>query len=199
MGSWFPRNDRPMDRELYCASLLALLKPWSDLSDLKTDAVTFEQVFLSFIDGAPKAMLDIIENIQYYYECYDGAKRRRETEATGLETEREVEFEEEGCPEDLTSDSLVFPHEVVDITDEDIEGAYNSRGGMRERLHAEMSLNTALDCGIFSELRSPTAFLPTAERVPAEELGVYKAWEEQLKAICRREAEGGGSPHCFQV
>ena len=70
-----PRNNRQGDKELYYASILVLLKPWTDLPELKTDMETFEQVFDSFVSSAPKAMLDIIENIQYYYECYDGAKR----------------------------------------------------------------------------------------------------------------------------
>ena len=74
MGRWFPRNDRPSKRELYCASILVLLKPWVDLSELKMDVETFEQVFDSFVMGSTKKTKDIIENIQYYYECYDGAK-----------------------------------------------------------------------------------------------------------------------------
>jgi hypothetical protein len=94
MGGWLPRNDRPREMELYCASILVLLKPWNDLAELKTDDETFEQVFNSFVSRAPKKTLDIIENIQYYYECYDGAKRRRE-EGTSLDTDRRIEYEEE--------------------------------------------------------------------------------------------------------
>jgi hypothetical protein len=192
MGGWFPRNDRPRERELYCASILALLKPWTNLSELKTDNETFEQVFDSFIDSAPKKTLDIIENIQYYYECYDGAKRRRELQDTGYETGRGVDYEEDGCREDLTTDTLVFPSEVIEVTDEDIEMAYNSRGAMRERLYAEVALNTALDCGVFSEFLPHSVFLPSAEKALTEDLKTFRAWEEQLKAICRREADEGG-------
>ncbi|KAF8799237.1 hypothetical protein BYT27DRAFT_7264248 [Phlegmacium glaucopus] len=75
VGSWMPRNDRPGDREIYCGSMLALLKPWTDLSDLKTDMETFEQSFHQFVSSTTKRNQDILENIQYYYECYDGAKK----------------------------------------------------------------------------------------------------------------------------
>jgi hypothetical protein len=75
VGRWLPRNDRPNERELYCASILALLKPWTDLSDLKTDIKTFEQAFQAFFNNTDKRNKDVIENIQYYYECYDGAVR----------------------------------------------------------------------------------------------------------------------------
>lgn len=84
MGGWFPRNDRPKERELFCASILALLKPWSDLSELKTDT-NFKQAFEKFVSGASKRTQDIIENIQYYYKCYDSAKRRQDMQTIGLE------------------------------------------------------------------------------------------------------------------
>ena len=95
MGGWFPRNDRPGDRELYCASMLALLKPWMSLSELKTSTENFEEAFEVFVSTVPKKVQDIIENIQYYYECYDGAKKRQESRMAGQETERAVEYEDE--------------------------------------------------------------------------------------------------------
>jgi hypothetical protein len=192
LGGWFPRNDKPRDRELYCASIIALLKPWNELSELKTDAETFEQVFESFVDGASKKTQDIIENIQYYYECYDGAKRRRDMEATGVEADGGIEFEEEGRPEDLTSDTLHLPSEVGEVTNEDIEAAHDCRGNMRERLYAEVALNTAFDCGVFSERALHTVFLPSAEKALSEDLIKFRGWEEHLKAVSRREAEDGG-------
>ena len=52
-----------------------LLKPWTNLAELKSDTKTFEQAFNLFVSDAPKWTLNIIENIQYYYQCYDSAKR----------------------------------------------------------------------------------------------------------------------------
>ncbi|KAF8814517.1 hypothetical protein BYT27DRAFT_7219822 [Phlegmacium glaucopus] len=74
MGGWMPRNDGPKDRQLYCASMLCLLKPWTNLGDLKTEEDTFEESFKHFVAGAKKKTPDILENTQYYYECYNGAK-----------------------------------------------------------------------------------------------------------------------------
>ena len=192
MGGWFPRNDRPHERELYSASMLALLKPWNDLSGLKLNTETFEHAFEAFVDGAPKKTLDIIENIQYYYECYDGAKRRRELGATQGGPGLDVEFEEEERQEDFTTDSQIPPPEIVDVTDEDIEAAYDSRGNMRERLYAEVSLNTAFGAGVFSEIVPPTTFLPLVEKACSTDLMTFHSWGERLKSLCRREAEEGG-------
>lgn len=197
MGGWFPRNDNPRERELYCASILALLKPWSDLSGLKTDIETFEQAFELFIEVAPKKTLDIIENIQYYYECYDGAKRRREMQSTDVETDGGIEFEDEERPEDLTSDSLLLAPEAIEVTDEDIEAAHDSRGAMRERLYAEVALNTAFDCGVFSDRPIHTVFLPTPKKAHRDDLNTFEAWEKHLKDVCRRDADAEG-PALFE-
>ena len=188
MGSWFPRNDRAGERELYCASMLTLLKPWSDLAHLKQDTQHFEQAFVEFVGTALKKTLDIIENIQYYYECYDGAKRRQEMQAAEAEMPRDVDYEEEASPDDLTTDSLNFCPEMVAVTDEDIELAYETRGLMREKLHADVAVNTAGDYGVFVGAGSETVFLPTAERALPEDLTLFSAWDEQLKAVCRAQA-----------
>ena len=192
LGGWFPRNDRSGERELYCASMLALLKPWSELSQIKGSNETFGHVFDSFINHASKRTLDIIENIQYYYECYDGAKKRQENVDTGTETNGMLEYEGEGCGEDLTSDSLAFATEVGEVTLDDIELVYRTRGTMRERLHAEVALNTAHEYSVFPERPSLTSFLPTAERAHQEDLNMFRAWDDRLKAMCRREAEERG-------
>ncbi|KAF8803392.1 hypothetical protein BYT27DRAFT_7214713 [Phlegmacium glaucopus] len=170
VGSWLPRNDRPRDRELYCASILILLKPWTNLSGLKTEGETFEQSFNCFVAGSTKKTLDIIENIQYYYECYDGAKKRQEERTEG--TERTIDFEDEVVPNDLM-DSVVVHPEAMEITEDNIDLAYETRGSMRELLYAQVAMNTAFDCGIFSEIKSQTVFLHSAERATTDDMNIF--------------------------
>jgi hypothetical protein len=112
-------------------------------------------------------------------------------EDTGVEADSVIEFDD-GHPEDMTTDALHHPSEVAEVTNEDIEAAHESRGTMRERLYAEMALNTAFDCGVFSDQAIKTVFLPTTERALSEDLIKFRAWEEQLKAVSRREVENGG-------
>jgi hypothetical protein len=191
VGHWFPRNDRPNCTELYCASVLALLKPWTDLSDLKREGESFERSFNTFIGQATKKTRDIIENIQYYYECYDGAKKRQEELADG--SQRTIDFEDDACQDDLTIDPASFHLEPMEVTEDDVEQAYEVRGTMREQLHAEVAMSTAIECGVFSEEKTHTVFLPPAERAKVAELKTFEAWGQHLKAVCRREADGGGS------
>jgi hypothetical protein len=189
LGGWLPRNDRPKDRELYCASTLALLKPWTDLSQLKTEMESFDQSFNHFMENATKQTVDIIDNIQYYYECYDGAKVQEEMQAAGMQTT--IDYEDEGSREDLMDDVHVRSVDVGEVTEEDIELAYEARGMMRERLYAEIAMNTAIEYGVFSEDVSQTVYLPIAERAARDDLKVFQLWGEQLKAACRRESEHG--------
>ncbi|KAF8812817.1 hypothetical protein BYT27DRAFT_7272529 [Phlegmacium glaucopus] len=190
VGAWPPRNDRPKDKELYCAMILTLLKPWLDLSDLKTDIESFEETFDCFVAGASKETEDIIANIQYYYECYDSAKKRQEVRSEDVD--RTMDYEIEAGADDLTSDSLVSHPEGMEVSEEDIELAYEGRGMMRERLYAEIALNIAMECGVFSEVKPDTVFLPSAEKAETEDLTMFEAWGEQLKMASRREAEGNG-------
>jgi hypothetical protein len=187
VGRWFPRDDSPKDRELYCAAILTLLKPWTDLSRLKNGEANFEVAFQHFLTAASKQTKNIVENIQYYYECYDGAKRRREDQSLIGQTPRTVDFEDEACHDDLTVDSLIFQSGQADITSEDIEAAYKARGTMRERLYAINTMNTAFDSGVFSDIKCHTTFFPVAERGTTADLETYRAWEKQLKAACSRQ------------
>ena len=146
---------------------------------------------MDFIGTAPKKTLEIIENIQYYYECYDGAKKRQEMQAMDAEMARDVPFEDEATEDDLTIDVLGFCPTSVGVTEEDIEVAYETRGLMRERLHAEVAVNIGLDFGVFPATASHTTFLPPAEKAHPSDLDTFRRWHEQLKAVCRSEAEGG--------
>ena len=171
--------------------MLSLLRPWNDLLELKVGDETFEQAFRSFMDGAPKKVLDIVKNIQYYYKCYDGAMRRRE-ENMESRTDGAAYIEEDIRHEDSTTDSLDFPSEIEEVTDELIDEVYEARGGMRERLYAEVALNTAFDCEVFSNATLHTVFLPMPDKAQTDDLNRFHAWEECLKAVCRREREEGG-------
>ncbi|KAF8801483.1 hypothetical protein BYT27DRAFT_7262020 [Phlegmacium glaucopus] len=190
VGSWMPRSNKPQDREIYCASMLALLKPWNNLSELKMDLETFEHSFNGFVDKANKKTHNIIKNIQYYYECYEGAKKHRE-DAMGDGGGRTIDLDDEADIDDLTSSSQVFHLEALEPTEDNILLAYESRGTMCERLYVQVTMNTAIECGVFSEFKSQTTFLANADKANANDLEIFHGWEEQLKAITRKSAENG--------
>jgi hypothetical protein len=77
VGEWFPRNNVKEEHKCYCASMLALLKPWHTMDDLKTLEQTFQDEFSKFMTTADEQVKDIIQNIQYQHECSDSAAKKR--------------------------------------------------------------------------------------------------------------------------
>ncbi|KAF8529441.1 hypothetical protein JB92DRAFT_2554870, partial [Gautieria morchelliformis] len=73
IGRWFPRRDDPDIQPLYCASMLALLTPWWNLTELIQPNESWERAFDKFMATASKRIHDIIAGIQYYYDCGDSA------------------------------------------------------------------------------------------------------------------------------
>jgi hypothetical protein len=60
IGRWSPPQER--DEELYCASLLALFKPWRVLEDLHVPGISFNTYFVLFLALAGNKVSD---NIRY--------------------------------------------------------------------------------------------------------------------------------------
>jgi hypothetical protein len=60
IGCWAPQW--VTDDELYCASLLALLKPWRVLRDLCSPGLSFNKALDCFLDDNNKCW-DIVDNI----------------------------------------------------------------------------------------------------------------------------------------
>ena len=56
-GHWFPRDDDTQQNHLYCASVLALLKPWRNLGDLKDPLQSFQMAYKLFIASSPEPIL----------------------------------------------------------------------------------------------------------------------------------------------
>ncbi|KAF8138851.1 hypothetical protein EV363DRAFT_1101001, partial [Boletus edulis] len=72
-GPWFPRADDVTQHSLYCAAVLALLKPWRTLKDIKDPTISFEEEYALFAQQMNYESKRILENIQYFYECRDKA------------------------------------------------------------------------------------------------------------------------------
>jgi hypothetical protein len=63
IGCWSPQQER--DEELYCASLLALFKPWRVLEDLHVLGISFNTYLVSFLALAGDKVSDLVDNIRY--------------------------------------------------------------------------------------------------------------------------------------
>ena len=101
VGSWLPRRDGEENtRPYYHASMLALLKPWRELEELKEDSETWESAFNIFMETATRRDRDVVAGCQYYYDSRNSARTdRTEDEDVDIDVDRDshiyVEDEEE--------------------------------------------------------------------------------------------------------
>lgn len=197
VGKWFNRNDSQFQQEIhtYHASMLMLLKPWRQLTQVKEEKESFQSSFDNMIQSGGKRMLTVIENIQYYYQCADGAKARREQEkqGTGRAVECELMVEESELLEFEQRDKR--GDEGHDVTEEEIDAAKKTRIPQRERFFGEQAIIEAYDAGIFQDLYADTTTWKEPARCAegTEELMMIKAWEKQLKETTRKQANEQGT------
>jgi len=133
IGRWFPRNNNAGgDNELHGACILLLFQPWRNLTELKKQDQTFAQSLTHFLATATEKQVDIIENIQYYHDCWDVAQKRRDAFCQGKffklfdyerqsiqimdNTESEEIEEIEECPEPPQPMTAIDP--MTEIIDE---------------------------------------------------------------------------------
>ncbi len=68
-GRFLPQNDNQDIHDLYCTSILTLVRPWHKLAHLKPGRRSQDEEFEQFIPTCPKRLQDIIGNLQHYYRC----------------------------------------------------------------------------------------------------------------------------------
>lgn len=191
-GSWFPRDDETGDYPLFCATSLALLKPWRDLTMLKDSTQSFREAYDDFLSTAPESILRTIENIQYFHRCSD--KARETNESSCLTNEWAIASVEEGGrldddPEDVDDENhenASKEHTIENITEEDIEAAIANCFSTRERLYAKVAIDTADEIGLFDVPTTPLSFENFVGKGTNENLQLYQQWMQQI-----HEAEQG--------
>ena len=197
MGKWFCRSDDESEKDLFRASMLLLLKPWRKIHELKESTDTFESAFETFMLQADEKSKRVVANVQYYYECSDGAKAERtkaEVEGqTGLT--RQVDMNEgnlnglENEAEVREGGEMLLP----DITDNDIERALMMRINPREWLYGGHAVALGYDVGFFNEDDMNVVSENTVRKARVEEQEQIRSWETQLKAITREQLKTTGT------
>lgn len=185
IGKWFERSNDPSTRELYCVSMLLLLKPWTTLNDLKAGFPTFDASWQHYTTQLDEASITFVANVNYYYECMDSARARREDsyptnfDASGMDEEPMDLMET--VNQDLMDDYM----EVVQ-TEDDIEQARKNKHEDRDKLLAEVAMNIAEDMNIFSDHISNAVLNPPSQRATVDMMNTINAWDTSLKATRRK-------------
>jgi len=194
IGKWFCRSDNDHERDLFRGSMLVLLKPWRDLHKLKGATETFENAFDRFMSQADEKARRVVANIQYYFECSDGAKAdRKKINAQG----EQVTLDKDGAGVDMDindGDDIEDIHAAIgcgyeDITDDSIDRARVMRTHARERLYGESAVALGYDVGFFedADVMPVTEYANMARTMHPEEGENIRTWAAQLKATTREQ------------
>lgn len=178
LGSWPPRNNTAECRELYCCTMLALLKPWRDWKDLKGTRETWEEAFRDFTDTCSQRCKDIINNFQFYYDSQDTAT-----------TNRQQESQDDG-------DIPMFDQDDADTIQPQDDGSVAKGRGwidnwedpskLKERQFGENAVKIAQDVGVFNSNETPSSdFSSTSTVITTNMLESLPQWRAVMKStIC---------------
>lgn len=192
VGKWFPRNDSDdrQEQDFYHAQMLLLLRPWREMSNLMGQQQNFQEAFENLLITTSKRERNIIHNIQYYYECSDGAKARREEEK--YQNNAPLAFELEVDEEDLVIlEDEGYTRNINDINEDDIERARHLRTHQRETRFGDNAITEAFDAGIFKDWPVTEAWKTGAHLLQEEDWAKIKSWEKQLKETTRKMVQEG--------
>jgi hypothetical protein len=185
-GPWLAKQIENEEGGLFEASILALLKPWRSLTDLKPELNSFRTAFEQFIAGAADETKRAVENIVFVHDC--SKKRTPRTDAgtpTGEDLPQQL-FSQDSTrdvPGTLAPDvdNLGFP-----ITEEHINTVIDRPFSSRELKYADEAVNIGILAGAFAV--GAVAASPPESPHPAsvEQFDRFRKWEI---ALCNADLE----------
>jgi hypothetical protein len=187
VGKWFSRSDDPGCHDIYCASMLMLLKPWRSIRELKQHGETFEEKWDVHYTALSNEHKTVVDNIQYFHEAADSARDSRLSETETSENAEGWEFDFDKAEGGEYTDDENEDHADVIITEADIERARANKISMREQLFSETGVQIATDLGFFPETEEeiiPT--VPTVRNADENELTIFNEWAKQLQDATRK-------------
>ena len=188
VGGYLPRNDSDETRELYCATMLALLVPWRDISKIHGDSPSLEHRFGCFVASADPKTLKFLKDVQYYFESSDGSRRRSDVIRNPDENELRSDMVEEDSGYDGREG---YSH--GEPSEEDIRLVLERPYGRDEECFAQAAMNIAMDSGIFSEQDDFQMNIDWKEIAPLarlEDWECHRRWERIIERAAKRDNDG---------
>ena len=201
-GQWFPKRQEENQNGLFEASMLALLKPWRTIADLKQENQSFREAFDSFIVDAPTETRRIITNVQFFHECSDGARQRRVAHGTDIETRQNTVWTE--LETETVEDSLEATDTDSDqlnnlISEKDIYHVLNQPYSPREQLFAEAAISIGTEAGVLRDDEYSAAYPHAAPLANDNDLQRFRTWESVLRNEPDQTAEIASSSEAHDV
>ena len=189
VGDWFSENDVKELQDIYHASILALLMPWTDICMLKRNNEKFKDTFNRFVSHTNDHTRNIIQNIQYQYICADSAKIKRQERAR----EKAIQFDDDNEYTSRSNLDNMIPTEQQNILNDtqysqrDVDNQITCQFLSEDKLFAEVALNIAMDHGIFAEdtQDTQTQWAKFSHTAMGEEMPEFTKLEKMVAAVTK--------------
>ena len=185
--AWFPKCDDNDENGLFQASMLALLKPWRSVHDLKHDDETFRDTFNTFLIDASPTSASIIKNVQFYHECADSAKDQYA--ATHNDSDPAVlnmnhnDDAEEIIPEFVEDEHSDMIQTL--ISDEDVENAIDQPFSACKLLNADIAIVIGQDTGMFVDKDFKLVCNRPVYPATVKDLETFDTWDISIAKLDR--------------
>ena len=181
-GEWFPKKVEDEQNGLFEAYMLALLKPWRSVTDIKPHNQSFREAYDEFVANAPMETCRIIKNVQFYHECRQTATERTYADSR-LDVPVEITVWTDGDGESMEGP---FPEPEEDnmeqlITDADIDRVLDQPYSPRDQLFADMAIAIGVDTGVIREDVYSGPYPLPAVTATEHHLDQFQTWDNVLK------------------
>ena len=181
-GEWFPKQVEEDNNGLFEAYMLALLKPWRSVSDLKHADQTFREAYNDFVANVSVETCTMIKNIQFYHESSERARKRNDEDA------HENEAVDTTVWTNVDGDTIEGPLPEEDmehlddlISEADIERLLDNPYSPRESLFAEAAIAIGVNAGVLRDDEYKGPYPLPAFSAMERHLAQFKTWDEILK------------------
>ena len=178
VGQWFPRSDEEETKPFYCASMLALLKPWQSLDkDLKQPGQAWEGAFEEFLHHASWRDRRVISGLQYFHECSSAAAAERSADSAFSQRLSREAADDYHDDEDL-------PAANNGLSEEGLAELKAAAVPYREQLHGLLAIEVARIAKVFgNDVSSWSCEATPPPRIATDEdLQTILCWANQLQA-----------------
>lgn len=186
-GRWFPNRNNASELPYFEASILALLKPWRKITDIKTTGQSFHDAYSSFVDTTSQDIHDTIENICFFHDCCDTARQHRSENADGPDYDRDDIDVDDNSTELPSLRGQGTEEEIGDfesiISEEDIRHAQDQPFSSREFLYADSAVNVGIDSGALTSHVTAPHIQKHAHPATSQEQEQFHVWENALNSV----------------
>jgi hypothetical protein len=187
VGDLFPPNNVEELQDFYHASMLALLKPWRDLTQSKAPGETFAKAFSIFVSQSDESIRNILDNIQYHHVCVDSVHQKRQQQMTEEEAPL-VSIAVDDTPQGgFTQESVECIQEDVEYCQCDVDNTLAAQFAQEDRLFAEVALNIAADTGIWGNTEESvmTEWKPFSDTATMDDMSNFSVLERLVQEVTK--------------